>query len=202
MWYIQPIADEDAEGVLRDLYDQDRKEAGYVSNKVRAWRYRPEMAASWQQMLKTIRSHMRLRTFELITLAASHAIGCVYCMLAHGAVLHKNGFTAQQVIAVLEDYHDAGLSPVEVHMMDYATKISTDTSLITPADLDLLHQDGLSDQQITDVVLAAVARNFISRFFEALGAAPDPELQQQEPELWNYLKDWQKAHLTTEGSGM
>ena len=114
-------------------------------------------------------------------------------MLAHGAVLRKNGFSVQQVIAMLEDYHNAGLSPAEVHLMDYASKISGDSGSITPADLDLLRQDGLDDQQITDVALATVARNFISRFFDALGAAPDPELQQQEPELWNYLKDWQKV---------
>jgi uncharacterized peroxidase-related enzyme len=192
MLYIKPVSDEDAEGSLRVLYDNDRKTDGYVRNVSRVWSYRPELGVEWQQMLKTIRSHLRLRSFELITLAASRAIGCEYCMLAHGAVLHKNGFTPQQIIAILEDYHNAGLSPAEVHMMDYASKISSDTSSITPADLDLLHQDGLDDQQITDVALVVVARNFASRLFDALGAGPDLELQQQEPELWEYLKDWQK----------
>jgi alkylhydroperoxidase family enzyme len=114
-------------------------------------------------------------------------------MLAHGAVLRKNGFSAGQIIAILEDYRNAGLSPAEVHMMDYASKISGDTGSITPADLDRLRQDGLSPQQITDVALTAVARNFISRLFDSLGVNPDPELQQQEPELWEYLKDWQKT---------
>jgi uncharacterized peroxidase-related enzyme len=193
MWYISPIADADAEGLLRELYEQDLKDNGYVTNVTRVWSYRPELAAPWRQVLKTIRSHMRLRVYELITLAASQAIGCVYCMLAHGAVLRKNGFTAQQVIDIYKDYHNAGLSPVEVHMMDYAWKISTDTHTITQADLDLLVQDGLSEQQITDVALVVVARNFMSRFFEALGVVPDPELQQQEPELTAYLKDWQKV---------
>ena len=115
-------------------------------------------------------------------------------MLAHGAVLHKNGFTPQQVIAILEDYHTAGLSAEEVHMMDYANKISTNTHSISQTDIDLLRQDGMSDQQITDIALAAAARNFISRFFDALGAEPDPELKQREPELWDYLKDWKKHH--------
>jgi uncharacterized peroxidase-related enzyme len=192
--YIKPVADDDAEGMLLEMYNQDQKENGYVRNVSRVWSTRPELGVLSQQLLKTIRSHLRLRPYELITLAASRAIGCEYCMLAHGAVLHKNGFTAQQVIAILEDYHNAGLSQVEVHMMDYATKISTDSSSITQADIDLLRQDGLSDQQITDVALAAVVRNFFSRFFDALGTAPDVDLQQQEQELWDYLKDWQKAH--------
>src|SRR5512140_2394506 len=97
-------------------------------------------------------------------------------MLAHGAVLRKNGFTAQQIISIFEDYHNVGLTPTEVQMMDYATKISSASGAIQQADIDLLRQDGLTDQQITDVALAATARNFISRFFDSLGASPDPEL--------------------------
>ncbi len=113
-------------------------------------------------------------------------------MLAHGAVLRKNGFSAQQVIAILDDYHQAGLTPIEEHMMDYASKMSANPPAVAQADVDRLHADGLNDQQITDIALAAAARNFISRFYEALGASPNPELQQQEPELWGYLKDWKE----------
>jgi uncharacterized peroxidase-related enzyme len=113
-------------------------------------------------------------------------------MLAHGAVLRKNGFSAQQVIAVLEDHHHADLSPVEVDMMDYAAKMSRDPDAITSADVERLRQDGLTDPQIGDVALAAAARNFISRYFDALGAPPDPELQKKEPELWGYLQNWDK----------
>lgn len=193
MWSIKPIRDEDADGFLRELYKQDLEGSGYIRNVSRVWAYRPEQGAHWQQLLKSIRLNMRLRPFELVTLAASREIGCVYCMLAHGALLHKNGFTVQQIIACLEDYHNAGLSPLEVHMMDFASKISSNENSDTRADFDLLRQDGLDDQQITDIALAAVARNFISRFFNALGAESDLELQQQEPELWNYLKDRQKT---------
>lgn len=111
-------------------------------------------------------------------------------MLAHGAVLRKNGFTAGQIIAILKDPRRAGLTPQEVHLMDYAEKISRTPLSVTDADVEPLRQDGLTDPQITDIALAAVGRNFISRLFEALGAGPDEELIAQEPELWEYLKDW------------
>ncbi len=78
MWYIKPIADDAAEGVLLELYDQDLKEDGYVSNTTRVWSYRPELATQWLQLIRAIRSQMRLRTYELVVLAASHTIGCVY----------------------------------------------------------------------------------------------------------------------------
>jgi uncharacterized peroxidase-related enzyme len=194
MWYIQPVADEDVEAALREVYSQDIEIDGYVKNTSRVWSHRPEMISLWLPLMKSIRSNLRLRTYELVTIAAAHAIGCVYCMLAHGAVLRKNGFTAQQVITILEDYHNAGLSPKEVHMMDYASKISTESKSVTQADIDILRRDGLNEQQITDVALAAVLRNFLSRFFDSLGVDPDPELIEKETELWSYLKDWHKEY--------
>ena len=192
MWHIQPVNDENVEAALREVYDQDIEKDGYVWNVSRVWSHRPEMISLWLPLMKSIRSHLRLRDYELVTIAAARAMGCVYCMLAHGAVLRKNGFTARQVIAILEDYSNAGLSPEEVHLMDYASKISRESKSISQADIDILHQDGLNDQQITDVALAAVLRNFMSRLFDALGARSDPELIAKEPELWSYLKDWKE----------
>lgn len=202
MWYIQPVADENVEASLREFYNQDLAKDGYVWNINRVWSHRPEMRAQWEPLFKSIRTHLRLRTYELVTVAAAHAIGCVYCMLAHGAVLRKNGFTAPQVIAILEDFHNAGLSPAEVHLMDYADKISRESESITQADIDLLRQDGLNEQQITDVALAAAARNFLSRYFHALGVDPDPELIEKEPELWAYLKDWDKGKTSRPAAGL
>ncbi len=78
MMYIKPVPDDAAEGGLRELYDEDLKEDGYVSNTKRVWSYRPEIAAQWLKLQRAIRSNMRLRAYELVTLAASRAIGCVY----------------------------------------------------------------------------------------------------------------------------
>jgi hypothetical protein len=78
MWFIQPVPDDAADGVLSELYDQDLSGGGYITNITRVWSQRPEMMALWTQLIKSVRSHLRLQTFELVTLAASHAIGCVY----------------------------------------------------------------------------------------------------------------------------
>ncbi len=188
MWLVEPVPDDQVEPALRESYDEDLAKDGYIWNTSRVWSHRPEMIAQWKQLFKPIRAHLRLRTYELVTLAAARAMGCTYCMLAHGAVLRKNGFTAQQVIAMLEDFHNAGLTEAEVHLMEYADKISRDSKSVSREDIETLRSDGLNDQQITDVALAAVARNFISRFFDSQGAGPDPELIAQEPELWAYLE--------------
>jgi uncharacterized peroxidase-related enzyme len=130
---------------------------------------------------------MRLRPFELVTLAASAAIGCKYCILAHGATLRNNGFTEEQLISIVDDFHHAGLPPAEVHMMDLARKLSTQPRCVTERDIQTLREDGLSDAEITDVALVAAERNFFSRYFDALGTEPDPQLQEQVPKLWEHV---------------
>ncbi len=190
MWFIQPVSDDLVEESLKEVYRQDLEKEGYIRNINRAWSYRPEMLSLWTQLLKATRAHLRLRTYELVTLAAARKIGCVYCMMAHGEVLHKNGFTVEQIITILKDYRRSSLTPEEIHLMDYASKISSNSEPVTQAEIDALRKDGLSEQQITDVALAVTARNYISRFFDAIGAGADPELQTKEPELWEFLKDW------------
>jgi alkylhydroperoxidase family enzyme len=105
-------------------------------------------------------------------------------MLAHGAVLHKNGFSIEQITAILKDFHQAGLEQDEVDMMDLAYKMSTNDHSVTQADIERLRQDGFSDEEITDIALAGSVRNFLARFFDAMSAKPDPELIKQEPALW------------------
>jgi len=108
-------------------------------------------------------------------------------MLAHGAVLRKNFFTAEQVLALLDDYHQAGLEPVEVALMDFAVKVSREAGAVTAEDIHRLRQFGLSDAEILDATLAAAARNFFSRVMDALGTQPDDSLRESEPELWQRL---------------
>ena len=45
-------------------------------------------------------------------------------MLAHGALLRKNFFSADEVIAIVRDFRSAGLAPEEVALMSFAQKIS------------------------------------------------------------------------------
>ena len=78
MWHIQPVDYENADGLLRELYQQDLDKNGYVDNTTVAWSYRPEVMVLWTQLIKAIRSNLRLRTYELITLAAARSMGCKY----------------------------------------------------------------------------------------------------------------------------
>jgi uncharacterized peroxidase-related enzyme len=108
-------------------------------------------------------------------------------MLAHGAVLRKNFFSANQLMTIVKDFRNAGLSPEEVALMSFAQKIITQTSQINEQDIDELRKHGLSDEEILDVVLASTARSFFSKTLDALGAKPDEAYLELEPELITVL---------------
>lgn len=108
-------------------------------------------------------------------------------MLAHGALLRKNFFSADKMAAIIRDFRNAGLTPAEVAIMSFAQKIATQAHQISEGDIDKLRGYGLSDEEILDVVLTCTARNFFSKTLDALGANPDEVYLEFEPELLQLL---------------
>jgi hypothetical protein len=104
-------------------------------------------------------------------------------MLAHGALLRKNFFSAPELVAIVKDFCNAGLAPDEVAVMSFAQKISTQAHEIDETDIEELRSHGLSDEEILDVVLASAARNFFSKTLDALGMKADEKYRELEPEL-------------------
>lgn len=104
-------------------------------------------------------------------------------MLAHGAVLRKNFFSADELIAIVKDFHHAGLTAEEVALMAFAQKIINQSNQIDEQDIDELRQYGLADEEILNVVVACTARSFFSKTLDALDTPPDEIYRDLGPEL-------------------
>lgn len=98
-------------------------------------------------------------------------------------MLRKQLFSAEEVQAIDEDYHDAGLEPAEVAMMDFAHKLTLHAHAVTQEAIDALRAYGLSDADILDVALVAAARNFFSKVLDAVGAEADAVYMELEEGL-------------------
>ena len=183
MTFIKTISEEQAESLVQDQYQAAQKSMGYVPNYIKTFSLHPEVYDAWTKLIGAIRSKMRMRRYELVTLASAMTLECTYCMLAHGALLRKNFFSADQLMAIVKDFRNAGLPPEEVAMMSFAQKLTTQAHQISEQDIDELRSYGLSDEEILDVVLASTARNFFSKTLDALCATPDEAYLELEPEL-------------------
>jgi hypothetical protein len=78
MTFIKTIPEEQAENLVQELYQAARKNMGYVPNYVKAVSIHPEVYDAWTKLIGAIRSHMRMRRYELVTFASAMALKCSY----------------------------------------------------------------------------------------------------------------------------
>ncbi|HEX4518874.1 MAG TPA: carboxymuconolactone decarboxylase family protein [Gaiellaceae bacterium] len=146
---------------------------------------RPEVYAAWQQLNGAIKAGMDLRRYELATLAAARRLRSSYCCLAHGKILAER--FGEPVAEIARDHRTAGLSEVDIAVMDLAERVVDDAGSIESADFEPLRRLGLADAEIMDVVLAASARCFFSTTLDALGVRADASYAELAPELREVL---------------
>jgi len=149
---------------------------GDGSNIERLFELRPEVYAAWRQLVTAVKATSDERRYELATLAAARRLRSSYCSLAHGKVLAEQFYGFESVPALPDGLEDADRA-----IMAFAEKVVADATAITEADIEELRAQGLSDDEIFDVVLAATIRCFFSKTLDALGVQPDPEFARLDP---------------------
>ena len=150
------------------------------TNSEQAFAERPAVRAAWVQLLTAIKANMDLRRYELATLAAATALRSSYCSLAHGQILAEKFLSAEEVAALVDEPPS---DPVDRAVMEFARKVALAADLITQADVDVLLELGLSDDEVLDISLAAAARCFFSKTLDATGTTPDPAYNSMPEQL-------------------
>lgn len=175
--FVTPLPHDELDGFIAERHATELADRGYVPNYTRLFTLNPDTYAAWELLGASIRKRMRLRRYELATLAAAAALRCRYCVSAHGKVVLDNGiFTRAQLEAILRDRRTAGLEPMEVAVMDFAEQVAIDASGVSAKHVAALRDHGVTDAEIFDIALAAAARSFFSKALDAMGAEPDDAL--------------------------
>lgn len=78
MSFVRTVPEEEATGLLKELYDKDAARQGYVSNYVKTLSLHPEIIAGYGNLIKILRERVDLRRYELITIAVSATLRCSY----------------------------------------------------------------------------------------------------------------------------
>jgi len=183
MAFIRTIPPSEAQGPVREMYQQVERRFGYVPNWARAFSLRPGVRDGWAALLTSIQSNLPVRIYELATLAAARALRSSYCSLAHGSVLADKVFDAATVTAIMKDPHQGPLEPRERAMMAFAEKVALNADRISSADVEVLRSHGFQDEDIFDVAATAAARCFFSKLLDALGVQADSTFNDLDPTL-------------------
>ena len=149
---------------LKDLPDDIREtilsvqeKAGFVPNVFLTLAHRPaEFRAFFAYhdalMIKET-GNLSKADREMIVTATSAKNDCLYCVVAHGALLRiyaKNPIVADQVAV---NHLKADITPRQRAMLDFAVKVCLDSAAIDEADYVSLREHGFDDEDIWDLSL-------------------------------------------------
>ena len=112
---------------------------------------------------------------EMIVTTTSAANHCLYCVVAHGAILRiqeKNPLVADQVAV---NYKKADISPRQHAMLDFAMKICTHSADVEDIDFDILNAHGFNDEDIWDIAAITAFFGLSNRMASFSGMMPNAE---------------------------
>lgn len=174
--FLRTIEPADAEGEVATIYANEEASMGRVMQATQCWSARPDILAPVENLLHQIRDgfSLGLVNFRLITLVTAKHVPSSYCSHVYFKAL-SSMIGRERTLAVHRDYHNAGLAEQQIAMLAYAEQITIDASRICQDDIDHLRALGFTDLNIADIALAASFRNFLSRYFDAVGAEAEPD---------------------------
>ena len=112
---------------------------------------------------------------EMIVTTTSAANHCLYCVVAHGAILRiyeKKPLVADQVAI---NYRKADISPRQRAMLDFAMKVCLHSDEIAEADFAPLHALCFSDEDIWDIASITAFFGLSNRIASFSNMLPNPE---------------------------
>ena len=160
----------------RILEVQDK--AGFVPNVFLALAHRP---AEWRAFmayhdaLLMKEGNLTKGEREMIIVATSAANQCLYCVVAHGAILRvyeKKPLIADQVAV---NHRKADITPRQRAMLDFALKVCNDSAAIEDADFRALHAHGFSEEDIWDIGAITALFGLSNRMANLVSMQPNTE---------------------------
>ena len=140
---------------IRERILEVQQKAGFVPNVFLSLARRPDefraFFAYHDALLLRETGSLSKGDKEMIIVATSAANECLYCVVAHGALLRiyeKKPLVADQVAV---NYRKADITPRQRAMLEFALKVCNQSAAITDTDFAALREHGLTDEDAWDI---------------------------------------------------
>ena len=164
---------------MRERILQVQEKAGFVPNVFLALAHRP---AEWRAfmayhdaLLVKDSGTLSKGEREMIIVATSAANQCLYCVVAHGAILRvyeKKPLLADQLAV---NHRKADITPRQRAMLDFAMKVCRASQEVDEADFAALRAQGFGDDDIWDIAAITAFFGLSNRMANVSGMRPNDE---------------------------
>ena len=155
-----------------------QEKSGFVPNVFLVLAHRPDEARAffaYHDALMEKQGGLSKAEREMIVVATSAANQCLYCVVAHGAILRIRAKDPQISDQVATDYRKANITPRQKAMLDFAMKVSQRSQALDDGDYEALRGHGFSDEDAWDIGAVAALFALSNRMAHLTRMQPNAE---------------------------
>lgn len=157
-----------------------QEKAGFVPNVFLSMAHRPDefraFFAYHDAVMERADSGLTKGEREMIVTATSALNNCLYCVIAHGAVLRireKDPLIADQIAI---NHRKAPITDRQMAMLDFALKVAgPDSHTVDETDFAKLEAEGFSREDIWDIAAITGFYGLSNRMANVIGLMPNAE---------------------------
>jgi uncharacterized peroxidase-related enzyme len=163
---------------IRDQILAIQEKSGFVPNVFLTLAHRPDEFRAffaYHDALMDKPSGLSKGEREMIVVATSSMNGCLYCVVAHGAILRireKNPLLPDQIAV---NYQKADITERQQTMLAFAIKVSQQSNTVSDADIELMQSHGFSTEDIWDIGAIAAFFALSNRMANLTSMRPNDE---------------------------
>ncbi|MCB1646742.1 MAG: peroxidase-related enzyme [Pseudomonadales bacterium] len=155
-----------------------QEKSGFVPNVFLVYARRPDEFRAffnYHDVLMEKKDNLTKAEKEMIVVATSASNSCLYCVIAHGAILRiraKDALIADQLAV---NYRKANITPRQRAMLDFAMKVCHQQAEIAEADFEALAAHGFDQEDAWDIAAITAFFGLSNRMANVTAMAPNPE---------------------------
>jgi len=172
MAFIRVIQEDEAEGEVRDLYEQYRAPWGGVDNILKIHSLLPSTLKPHVDLYRAVmfgKGPLTRRQREMIATVVSQKNDCAYCVHHHSDALFRLTKDRSLAAQLRSDEKTLPLSPGESRMLEYAARLTSEPSVDHSPRVQQLKEHGFTEEAILQMTLIVGYFNFVNRIANGLG---------------------------------
>jgi uncharacterized peroxidase-related enzyme len=163
---------------VRARIEAVQERTGFVPNVFLALAHRPDefrAFVAYHDAVMERESALSKAEREMIVVATSAANDCLYCVVAHGAILRVRAKDPLIADVLATNYRHADLTARQHAMLGFAVKLSVAGQEIEEADFEQLRSHGFDDEDIWDIAAVTALFALSNRLAHVLALRPNEE---------------------------
>jgi uncharacterized peroxidase-related enzyme len=168
---------EDLPTDLQDRIEEETERAGFTPNVFLALGYRPQQARAFIDYHDALLEETALEReeIEMIIVTISGVNDCLYCIVAHGALVRIYAEAPRLAEQLASNHRTAEINEKHRAMLDFAVKLTEEPERVSDADIENLVDHGFSRKAVWDIGNVTAFYNLSNRMAHLADMRPNEE---------------------------